>query len=192
MNMVLSDQEIPFMDNHILLQSSKGASNRRTILAGVLLTILCVAPCIGRTAKTPSIGTSSAKVAELWTEIDRQTDAVAKTLSPAARRAMQASVSRFYQWAAAYCGVSESLRELSADDSRSRCIQDEYINFLAEIPHSVYQVGRWSIYETSVYGLEWADGDMLDQDVTRPFTWRLRLKWPRVDSEPSPLSTKMT
>lgn len=177
------------MDTRIVVHWSTGAYFRRAMLTGVLMIIVCVAPCLGRTEETTLVGPNSAKVGDLWTDIDRETDAVAKPLSPAARQAIQASVSRFYQWVAAYCGVSVSLRDLSADDAR--CVRDEYINFLADIPQSVYRVGRWSIYETSVYGLEWADGDLLDQDVTRPFTWRLRLKWPQVDLEPSPLSRKM-
>jgi hypothetical protein len=159
------------------------------MLTGVLLICVYLAPCIGRTETPQSVGPNGTKVHKLSTDIDRKTEAVAKTLSPAARQAMQASLSRFHQWVAAYCGVSVSLRGLSADDAR--CVENEYFNFLADVPQSVYQVGRWSVYETSVYGSEWADGDLLDQDVTRPFTWRLQLKWPQVDSEPSPLSRKM-
>jgi hypothetical protein len=166
------------------------AVHRRTAtLIAALLICAFLAPCAGRTETPGSVEPISTKIHQFWTDIDRQTDKIAKTLSPAAREAIQRSLLRFHQWAAGYCGVSDSREGLSAGDVS--CVKGHYVNFLTHIPQSVYSIGTWTVYETSVYGLLWADDDLLGQDPTRPFTWDLQVTWPHVDAAPSPLSWKM-
>jgi hypothetical protein len=162
---------------------------RPATIAGALVIFACFTSC-ARRADTPQSGRSSGtKVHQLRADIDRQTDKIAKTLSPTARQAIQTSLSRFYRWVAGYCGVSESLKD--ASDGDLSCVENHYGNFLAHVPQSVYPMGSWAIYETSAYGLLWADGDLLDQDPARPFTWDLEVIWPHVDATPNPLSRKM-
>jgi hypothetical protein len=177
------------MRNRICLNRAATVRSRSATLTGVLLSLACLAPRAGLTDTPGSLDPTDAKVHQLWTDINRQTDAIAKALSPPARQAILSSLSRFQQWVGGYCGVSASLKDASASDLS--CVHNQYFNFLAHIPQSVYQIGRWTVYETSVYGLEWADGDLLDQDPTRPFTWDLQLIWPQVDASPTPLSRKM-
>jgi hypothetical protein len=88
------------------------------------------------------------------------------------------SLWRFYQWVAAYC----------AQDLR--CLHDRYFNYRADVPQSVYRVGRWSVYETASYGLFWGDEDPLDPDSHRP-PGELQASIPNVDAEPTPLSMRM-
>ena len=107
----------------------------------------------------------------LRTRIERETNKVVQTLSPEGKNAMGRSMSRFLDWAAGYC------------QGDARCLRNQYFNYLAAIPDSVYRVGRWTVYTTGVYALEWADEDLQRMDPDRPFTWDLQLTWPRVDGK---------
>jgi hypothetical protein len=55
----------------------------------------------------------------------------------------------------------------------------------------VYRVGRWTVYDTGVYALEWADEDLLDTDPDRAGPWDLQLTWPRVDAKASPMQSQV-
>jgi len=127
----------------------------------------------------------SAPVGELRARIDHDAASAAKVLSPDAREAYLASLRRFYDWVDAYCGVPDSLQGLGGD--ASRCVQNEYFNYLARIPASVYRVGGLTIYETGVYALQWADDNLQGADPQRPFLWTLSVIWPRVDASPGPM-----
>jgi hypothetical protein len=65
-----------------------------------------------------------------------------------------------------------------------------YGNFLAALPSAFYRVGEWQVFETGIYGIEWADDDLMGQDAERPFWWDLQIGWPRVDADPSPVPVK--
>jgi hypothetical protein len=109
----------------------------------------------------------------LHTHIERETIKVSQILSPDSRRIMHQSMNRFLLWAEGYC------------QGDARCLRNQYWNYLAAIPNSVYRVGPWTVYNTGVYALEWADEDLQRMDPDRPFTWDLQLTWPRVDSATS-------
>jgi hypothetical protein len=81
---------------------------------------------------------------------------------------------RFFEWAEGYC------------QGDARCLRNQYYNYLAAIPDSVYRVGRWTVYGTGVYALEWADEDLQRMDPDRAFTWDLQLVWPRMDTKGHP------
>ena len=111
----------------------------------------------------------------LHTHIVRETNKVAQMLSPEGRRFMHQSLNRFLNWAEGYC------------QGDAGCLRTQYYNYLAGIPNSVYRVGRWTVYNTGVYALEWADEDLQGMDPDRVFTWDLQLTWPRVDAAAKPV-----
>jgi len=74
----------------------------------------------------------------------------------------------------------------------ARCLRYQYFNYLAAVPDTVYRVGRWTVYNTSVYGLEWADEDLQGTDPSRAFTWDFQLTWPRVDARVNPTLGEVT
>jgi len=115
----------------------------------------------------------------LRTRIERETNKVVRALSPEGKNAVNRSLSRFLDWAGGYC------------QGDARCLRNQYFNYLAAIPDSVYRVGRWTVYTTGVYALEWADEDLQGMDPDRPFTWDLQLTWPRVDAQESPLQRQV-
>jgi hypothetical protein len=148
-------------------------------------------PLVARAAGPLPTDVLTVPVAELRARIDQETATVAKRLSPGARQTVQHSLSRFYQWVNAYCGVADSQKELASDDAT--CARNQYVNYLARIPESVYRVGDWTVYETGIYALLWADDDLQGADPQRPFTWQLEVIWPRVDSGSlHPLSPQAT
>ncbi|MDP9014577.1 MAG: hypothetical protein M3O41_18335 [Pseudomonadota bacterium] len=110
----------------------------------------------------------------LQTHIERQTTKAARRLSAEGRRVMHQSVNRFLNWAEGYC------------QGDAGCLRSQYYNYLEAIPNSVYRVGRWTVYNTGVYALEWADEDLQGMDPDRAFTWDLQLTWPRVDAASNP------
>jgi hypothetical protein len=114
-------------------------------------------------------------VSVLHTHIERETIKVGRILSPESRRVMHQSMNRFLLWAEGYC---------QGDD---RCLRNQYWNYLAAIPNSVYRVGPWTVYNTGIYAVEWADEDLQGMDPDRFFTWNLQLTWPRVDSTTNPI-----
>jgi hypothetical protein len=114
-------------------------------------------------------------VSVLHTHIERETTKAARILSPEGRRVMHQSLNRFLSWAEGYC------------QGNAECLGNQYYNYLAAIPNSVYHVGRWTVYNTGVYALEWADEDLQRMDPERPFTWDLQVTWPRVDAPADPL-----
>jgi len=115
----------------------------------------------------------------LRTRIERETNKVIRALSPEGKDAVNRSLSRFLDWAGGYC------------QGDARCLRNQYFNYLAAIPDSVYRVGRWTVYTTGVYALEWADEDLQGMDPGRPFTWDFQLSWPRVDAQESPLQRQV-
>lgn len=148
----------------------------RVLLAGVL--------CCGATltdAAAPQIPLNLTP-AQLRVRIDDASAAAAKSISPEGRAARERSLWRFYQATASHCGVPSG-----ADDN---CLYNEYYNYLAHIPDSVYRVDGHVVYETGVYGLLWADDSLQQQDPERAFTWDLHVTWPRVD-EPADRSNPM-
>jgi hypothetical protein len=110
---------------------------------------------------------------ELRIRIDDVSGAVARPISPEGRTARERSLTRFYEATASLCGGPRG-----GDD---RCLRNQYYNYLAHVPDSVYGVDGHVVYETGVYGLLWADDSLMEQDPERPFTWDLRVTWPRVD-----------
>ncbi len=114
-------------------------------------------------------------VSVLHTHIERETTKVARVLSPEGRRVMRQSVNRFLRWAEGYC------------QGNARCLRNQYYNYLAAIPNSVYYVGHWTVYNTGVYALEWADEDLQGIEPDRAFTWDLQVIWPRVDGTENPI-----
>jgi hypothetical protein len=117
----------------------------------------------------------TAPVSVLHTHIERETTKVARILSPEGRRVMHQSVNRFLNWAEGYC------------QGDAGCLRNQYSNYIAAIPNSVYRVGRWTVYNTGVYALEWADEDLQGMDPDRAFTWDLQLTWPHVDAAANPV-----
>jgi len=111
-------------------------------------------------------------------KIEQASAAAEKPLSLEARAARRRSLRRFYEAMAGLCGGS------------SDCLKNQYYNYLAQIPHSVYRVDGHLVYETGIYGLLWADERLQQQDPERPFTWDVRVTWPRVD-EPGDRSDPM-
>jgi hypothetical protein len=114
-------------------------------------------------------------VSVLHTHIVRETTKAARILSPEGRRVVHQSLNRFLNWAEGYC------------QGDAGCLRTQYYNYLAAIPNSVYRVGRWTVYNTGVYALEWADEDLQGLDPDRVFTWDLQLTWPRVDTAANPV-----
>lgn len=110
-------------------------------------------------------------VGVLHDRIELETAKVSRRLSPEGRRVMNGSLRRFFEWAAGYC------------QGDARCLRNQYYNYLAAIPDSVYRVGHWTVYSTGIYALEWADEDLQGMDPERALTWDLQLAWPRVDAE---------
>lgn len=121
-------------------------------------------------------------VAQLRARIDEGSAKVARSLSPLARTERDRSLSRYYKAMTAVCAFPGRAGEA--------CLHDNYYNYLAHIPDSVYRVDGHVVYETGVYGLLWADDDLQQQDAERPFTWDLQVIWPRVD-EPGGRSNPM-
>jgi hypothetical protein len=120
----------------------------------------------------------TAPLGVLRTRIERETTKVIRTLSPEGKDAVHRSLRRFLEWAGGYC------------QGEARCLRNQYINYLADIPGSVYRVGRWTVYNTGVYSLEWADEDLQHMDPERAlFTWDLQLTWPRVDAKVIPIQS---
>jgi hypothetical protein len=114
-------------------------------------------------------------VSVLQTHIERESIKVGRILSPEGRRAMHRSMNRFFLWAEGYC------------QRDARCLRNEYWNYLAAIPNSVYRVGPWTVYNTGIYALQWADEDLQSMDPDRFVAWDLQLTWPRVDSTTNPI-----
>jgi hypothetical protein len=114
-------------------------------------------------------------VSVLHTHIVRETTKAARILSPEGRRVVNQSLNRFLNWAEGYCQGDRG------------CLRTQYYNYLAAIPNSVYRVGRWTVYNTGVYALEWADEDLQGMDPDRVFTWDFQLTWPRVDTAANPV-----
>lgn len=147
-----------------------------------LLFSVALMPLVARAAGPLPTDVLTIPVAELRARIDQETATVAKRLSSGARQTVQHSLWRFYQWVNAYCGVADAT-----------CARNQYVNYLARIPESVYRVGDWTVYETGIYALLWADDDLQGADPQRPFTWQLEVIWPRVDSGAlHPLSSQAT
>ena len=162
---------------------------RPSSLAAVALIFVCLLPCAGRTKTPTQTASASAANDKLADSIDRQTKTITSTRSPAARQAMQMSLSRFYQWVDAYCDNAEALKNPS--EGNLRCTYGEYFNYFNHIPQSIYSIGPWTVYETTAYGLLWGGIDPLDQDLHRP-PGQLHISVPHVDAEPTPLSSRMS
>jgi|GEM_PF-6174570 len=128
----------------------------------------------------------SAPPQELRARIDSASAKLGAALSPAGREVSKQSLSRFYRWVSGYCRGDEVQSDLSPD--AQTCIRNQYFNYLARIPDSVYRIGQWTVFETGIYGLIWADDDLQGEDAARPFTWDLQVVWPRVDADHSPLA----
>ena len=139
----------------------------RVLIAG----LLCGGAALTQAA-TPQIPLDQTP-GQLRVRIDDASAAISKALSPEGRIARERSLARFYQAAASLCGGPGG-----ADD---RCLYNQYYNYLAHIPDSVYRVDGHLVYETGVYGLLWADDTLQEQDPERASTWDLRVTWPRVD-----------
>jgi len=149
---------------------------------------ICIAP------HCASVGAASNDLTDLLNappqvvraRIDSASAQVHASLTPLGQEATKRSLGRFYKWAGAYCSDDGDQQARNADiDS---CLRNQYINYLARIPNSVYRVANWTAYETGIYGLIWADDDLQGQDESRPFTWDLQVIWPRIDAVNSPLS----
>jgi hypothetical protein len=147
---------------------------RRVFLAGLLCATVALAD-----AAAPQIPLNLT-AAQLRVRIDDASAAAAKPLSQEARAARMRSLARFYESTAGLCGVP-------GDET---CLRNEYYNYLAHIPDSVYRVDGHVVYETGVFGLLWADDSLQQQDPERAFTWNLRVTWPRVD-EPADRSNSL-
>jgi hypothetical protein len=119
-------------------------------------------------------------VSVLRTRIALETTKVVQSLSPEGKDAVHRSLLRFLDWARGYC------------QGDTRCLSNQYYNYLAAIPNSVYRVGRWTVYNTGVYALEWADEDLQGMDPDRALTWDFRLTWPRVDAKANPMRGHVT
>jgi hypothetical protein len=143
---------------------------RRLLLAG----LLCGGAALAAAAPQIPLDLTAA---QLRVRIDDASAAAAKPLSPEARTERERSLTRFYNATGSFCGIPSG-----AEDS---CVHNEYYNYLAHIPSSVYRVDGHVVYETAVYGLLWADDSLQQQDPERPFTWDLRVTWPRVDEPAS-------
>jgi hypothetical protein len=156
-----------------------------------LLFSVALMPLVAHSGASLPTDVLTVPVAELRARIDQETATVAKRLTSAGQQTVQHSLSRFYQWVNAYCGVADSQKDLTSDDAT--CARNQYINYLARIPDSVYRVGAWTVYETGIYALLWADDNLQGADPQRPFTWQLEVIWPRVDSGSlQPLSSQAT
>jgi hypothetical protein len=158
------------------------------VRAGVWLMILCLAASVGRSQAPPSGAPNNADIDQRWADIERKTNAVAQSLSPAGRQAMQASLARFYRWVDAYCDKAQVPEDASG--GTLRCIDQEYSNYREHVPKSVYSVGPWTVYETVAYGLLWGGIDPSDQDLHRP-PGELQVTLPHVDAVVPPLSLNM-
>jgi hypothetical protein len=128
----------------------------------------------------------NAPTQEIRAQIDRASAIVVRSLSPIGQEASRLSLSRFYRWVDGNC-LENGAQGTRAQEVES-CVRNQYVNYFARIPGSVYQVGDWTAYETGIFGLIWADDDLQGQDASRPFTWELQVIWPRIDSVNSPLS----
>ncbi len=157
------------------MQARHSGRGRRLLLAG----LLCGGAALAAAAPQIPLDLTAA---QLRVRIDDVSAAAAKPLSPEARVERERSLTRFYNAMAGLCGVPSG-----ADD---RCLHNEYYNYLAHIPDSVYRVDGHVVFETGVYGLLWADDNLQQQDPERAFTWDLRVTWPRVD-EPADRSSPM-
>jgi hypothetical protein len=155
------------------------------VARGICQVVLAVLFCGGAAltqAATPQIPLDLTS-RQLHKRIDDASATIAKALSQEGRAARERSLARFYKATAGLCGDPGG-----ADD---KCLHNQYYNYLVHIPDSVYRVDGHVVYETSVYGLLWADDSLQEQDPERPFTWELRVTWPRVDepaSHSNPLS----
>jgi hypothetical protein len=114
-------------------------------------------------------------VSVLRTRIEVETTKVIQSLSPEGKDAVHRSLLRFLDWAGGYC------------QGDTRCLRNQYYSYLAAIPDSVYRVGRWTVYNTGVYALEWADEDLQGMDPDRALIWDFQLTWPRVDARANPM-----
>ena len=146
---------------------------RRVLLAG----LLCGGAAL-TAAAAPQIPLNLT-AAQLRVRIDDASAAAAKLLSPEARTARERSLARFYRAMESLCAVASGGNALRSADEK--CLWNEYYNFLAHIPDSVYRVDGHVVYETGVYGLLWADDNLQQQEAERASTWDLRVTWPRVD-----------
>jgi hypothetical protein len=154
---------------------------RDAFVAGILwLALACPSPlrAAGADKLLEGLNPLTVPVSVLHTHIERETTTVARTLSPQGRRVMHQSVNRFFNWAEGFC------------QGDAGCLRNQYYNYLAAIPNSVYRVGRWTVYN-GVYALEWADEDLQGTDPERPFTWDLQLTWPRVDAAANPVQAHL-
>src|SRR5271170_458543 len=151
---------------------------RSVFVVGMLwLALTCPSPLRAAAADNVLQGLNplTVPVSVLHTHIERETTKVARILSPEGRRVMDESMRRFFNCARGYC------------QGDARCLRNQYFNYLAAIPNSVYRVGRWTIYNTGVYALEWADENLQGMEPDRDPTWALQLTWPRVDATESPI-----
>ena len=126
-------------------------------------------------------------VTELHSRIVRDSATMAKTLSPEAQQAYRDSLQRFLAWVETYCAVPDSLNHLDA--GQERCVNNEYSNYLARIPASIYKIGGLTLYETQVHAALWPDDNLQGTDPQRRFTWSLSIIWPRIDAPPAPKFT---
>lgn len=153
-------------------------------LAGLVYSV-CVSAAPSELPITPR----TADEARAWrSRVDRNAATLAKGLTPAGQKIFLASVQRLHDYAGAHCGSIPARGVLA--EGQGSCLTTIYFNYLAALPSASYRVGAWQVYETGIYGIEWADDDLMDQDAERPFWWDLQVTWPRVDADPSPISPK--
>jgi hypothetical protein len=159
----------------------------RGVAALALVLLAALLPPAGLAAPIPIPASlrNGAEATALRERIDHEADSLAAGLSPDGRRAFQASIRRLHEYAGAHCGVHVGQKVLQ--DGEGTCLLNIEGNFLVTLPDSVYRVGAWHVFETGIYGIEWADGDLLEQDSDRPFWWDVEITWPRVDASPSPV-----
>ncbi len=176
------------------LDPARGASVERRAHGWIAVVVLTASILVSRVALAEIDAiTSLHSVAEaeaLRARIDHDAVALARGLGPDARKAYLNSVRRLHAYAAAHCGYYVGQKKL--EPGEGTCLLNIHGNFLAALPQSVYRVGKWHVYETGAYGIEWADGELLEEDPARPFWWDLQIIWPRVDAESSPVPAPTT
>jgi hypothetical protein len=153
-----------------------------------LIGLACFRDATAVASDTPIIPRTVAEAKALQARVDRETAAAAKGLTPAGRTIFLASIRRLHNYAGAHCG-DPAVRGALAE-GQGICLANIYGNFLAALPKALYRVGDWQVFETWIYGIEWADDDLMGQDAERPFMWDLQIGWPRVDADPSPVPAK--
>ncbi len=161
----------------IMLRSSISVTRDAAVLAFLWMLLAGQSPSRAAAADSvlEGLDPQTTPVSVLRSRIERETTQVVQILSVEGKVAVHRSLSRFLEWAQAYC------------QGDARCLRTRYFNYLADIPSAVYRVGRWTVYNTGVYSLEWADENLQGMDPDRAFTWDLQLTWPRVDAKENPL-----